>query len=61
MTDMSTQQTVRDMAGAIVPQPCMDLASTPDAQRLCCHRTSGHFPRQPHADQDDSGQLVEWR
>lgn len=58
---MSDVRSVRDMAGAVVPQPCMDVARTPDALRLCCHRTAGHFPRYPHADQDDNGQLVEWR
>jgi hypothetical protein len=66
---MGDREAVRDMAGAIIPAPCMVIARTPDGQpvvlpsgeRLCCHRTAGHFPRWPHADQDDNGQMVEWR
>jgi hypothetical protein len=54
------REAVRDMAGAVVPQPCMDIVVLPSGDRLCCHRTWGHFPRWPHADQDGNGQLVEW-
>jgi hypothetical protein len=57
------------MAGVIIPQPCMEFARTSDGQpvalpsgeRLCCRRTAGHFPRWPHTDLDDQGQLREWR
>ena len=52
-----------------IPEPCMALATRedghpvilPSGERLCCNRTSGHFPRSLHADQDDDGNLVEWR
>lgn len=60
---------IKDMAGAVVPQPCTDIAVDADGapvvlvsgERLCCGRTDGHFPRHPHADLDDGGRLVEWR
>ncbi len=53
----------------VIPEPCMAIATDesgnpivlPSGDRLVCHRTAGHYPRWPHADQDDNGQLVEWR
>jgi hypothetical protein len=65
---VSIRTPVRDMAGARVAVPCMDIATGADGQpvilpsgdRMCCRRIDGHFPRSAHADQDDDGQLREW-
>jgi hypothetical protein len=51
-----------------VKVPCMAVALDEDGEpvilpsgcRLVCGRTQGHFPRTPHADCDDDGNLVEW-
>lgn len=52
-----------------IPAACLALALDesgqpvilPSGDRLCCHRTAGHFPRTAHADLDDDGREVEWR